>query len=107
MKCLERKCLNCGVNQFKLLPEEESNEGAPVQWSRYEYVGTRKFLPNEQEKKRITLVHKETTPKELFEYFRKLLEDYPLHSFMAKWLRGQLDKLREHLPVNHVICVHD
>ena len=107
MKCLERKCSNCGVNKFKLLPEEESNEGLQVQWSRYEYVGTGKFLPNGQEKKKITLVRKETAPKELFEYFRKLLEDYPLHSFMAKWQRDQLDKLLEHLPVNHVVCVHD
>lgn len=84
MKCLERKCSDCGVNKFKLLPEEESDEGL-TQWSRYEYVATGKLLQNGQEKKKIALVRKETSPNELFAYFKKLLEDYPLHSFMAKW----------------------
>ena len=45
-------------------------ERLPVQWSHYEYIGNGKFLPNRQEKKKITLVCKEIAPKELFEYFK-------------------------------------
>ncbi|XP_048583328.1 uncharacterized protein LOC125562972 [Nematostella vectensis] len=60
-----------------------------------------------QEKKKIALVPKETPPSEMFTYFKKLLEAYPLHSFMAKWQREQLDNLLEHLPLGHVVCIHD
>lgn len=48
-----------------------------------------------------------TEPRELFTYFKKLLEEYSNHSFMAKWQHDQLDKLMENLPVGNVVCVHD
>ncbi|XP_048578932.1 uncharacterized protein LOC125560703 [Nematostella vectensis] len=106
IECLERDCNRCSVEKIKLLPEESSNEGS-VCWSRYEYLPTGKFLANGQEKKKIALVPKETPPSEMFKYFKKLLEAYPLHSFMAKWQREQLDNLLEHLPLGHVVCIHD
>ena len=83
-----------------------SKEGS-VRWSRYEYVSTGKFLPDGQEKKKISLVQKETSPFQLFSYFTDLLKLYPSHSFMARWQREQLDNLLEHLPIAHVVCIHD
>ena len=106
IKCLERQCDLCGVNALPLLPEEMATEGS-VRWSRYEYVPTGKFLSNGQEKKKIALVQKETPPSELFKYFKELLATYPVHSFMARWQRDQLDNLLENLPFGHVVCVHD
>lgn len=106
MACLERKCGQCGVHLMELLPEEESNEGVVI-WRRYEYVSTGKFLANGQEKKKLALVTKETPPSQMFGYFKDLLKDYPLHSFMAKWKREQLDSLLEHLPLDHAVAIHD
>lgn len=106
IKCLERECESCGVETLQLLPEETSSEGS-VRWSRYDYVSTGKFLANGQEKKKIALVQKETSPSELFKYFKELLGSYPYHSFMARWQRDQLDNLLENLPLGHVVCVHD
>ena len=98
LKCLTRECSECGVSKFELLPEEFS-EGSTeeVTWKRYEYVGTGKFLSNGQEKKKIALVTKMTSPRELFQYFQDLLKHYPYHSFMAKWQREQMENLIEHL----------
>ena len=51
--CLKSECYSCGVDGFALLPEEMSNKGL-VHWYCYEYVSTRKFLHNGQEKKKIS-----------------------------------------------------
>ena len=104
--CLERECNSCGLDGFALLPEEMSKEGL-VRWSRYEYVSTGKFLPDGLEQKKISLVQKETSPFQLFSYFKDLLKLYPSHSFIARWQREQLHNLLEHLPIGHVVCIHD
>jgi len=104
IKCLERKCDSCGVSKL-VLPEENSD--GSVKWSKYEYIGEGKFLSNGQEKKKISLMPQETSPCELFSYFKKLLGEYSYHSFMAKWQRDQLDSLLENLPTDHAVCVHD
>ena len=52
IKCLERECSSCGIDGFKLLPEETCQEGS-VRWSCYEYVPTGKFFEDGQEKKKI------------------------------------------------------
>ncbi|EDO34354.1 predicted protein [Nematostella vectensis] len=94
-------------------PEKKAELSHPWQTAQqllallYEYLPTGKFLANGQEKKKIALVPKETPPSEMFTYFKKLLEAYPLHSFMAKRQREQLDNLLEHLPLGHVVCIHD
>lgn len=106
LACLERECEHCGVHLMKLLPEEESIEGTVI-WRRYDYVSTGKFLANGQEKKKLALVTKETPPSEMFGYFKNLMKDYPMHSFMAKWQRDQLDTLLEHLPIDHAVAIHD
>ena len=107
LKCLQRQCPDCGVSKFAFLPEELLKDGPATKWRRYNYIGTGKFLSNGQEKKKIALITKETPPHELFSYFSSLLEDYPYHSFMAKWQREQMDNLLEHLPLNEIACVHD
>lgn len=107
LKCLTRECSECGVSKFELLPEVSEGSMEEVTWKRYEYVGTGKFLSNGQEKKKIALVTKMTSPRELFQYFQDLLKHYPYHSFMAKWQREQMENLIEHLPSNEVVCVHD
>ena len=99
IKCLERECTECGVDNTEFLPEETSGE-VTVSWSRYEYVSTGKFLTNGQEKRKIALVQKEAPPSELFGYFKELLVEYPRHSFMARWQREQLDSLLNPPPPN-------
>ncbi|XP_031553522.1 uncharacterized protein LOC116290592 [Actinia tenebrosa] len=108
LKCLTRECKECGVNKFVVLPEELSESVQDeVTWKHYTYVGTSKFSSNGQEKKKVTLVIKKTPPKDLFQYFQGLLQEYPYHCFMARWQREQLENLMEHLPLNEVICIHD
>ena len=107
LKCLQRQCPYCGVSKFAFLPEELSKDGPATKWRRYNYIGTGKFQSNGQGKKKIALITKETPPHELFSYFSSLLQDYPYHSFMAKWQHEQMDNLLEHLPLNEIACVHD
>ena len=79
IKCLQRECDQYGVDLFTLRPEESADKGS-VHWSRYNYSQTGKFHANGQEKKKISLIQKETPPSELFKYFKKLLSVYPYHS---------------------------
>lgn len=65
IKCLERECSSCGIDGFKLPLEETCQEGS-VRWSCYEYVPTGKFFEDGQEKKKISLVQKDTSPFQLF-----------------------------------------
>ncbi|CAH3152644.1 unnamed protein product [Porites evermanni] len=34
----------------------------------------------------------------------ELIRKYHYHSFMARWLREQMDNVLEHLPLNEVVC---
>ena len=81
---VERECDNCGVEKFELHSSETSTKGI-VEWSRYEYIPTRKYLPDGQQKKKIAFVQKEMNPSQLFNYFKELLMAYPAHSFKAQW----------------------
>ena len=67
-------------------------------------MGTKKYLTNGLEMKKIALVTKQTKPKELFSYFQSLLQDYSYHFFMAKWQQNQMDSL---IAKDEVIYVHD
>ena len=64
-------------------------------------------IPDGKEKKKISLIQKDTPPVQLFSYFKELLKMYPGHSFMARWQCEQLDNLLDHLPLGHVVCVYD
>ena len=48
-----------------------------------------------------------TVPGEMFHYFTKLLETFPVHRFRARWQHEQLQNLLDNLPLGHVCCVHD
>ena len=48
-----------------------------------------------------------TASKELFDYWLQLLEQFPYHSFLAKWQQEQLDSLLENLLKDHAVCIHD
>lgn len=104
--CINRICDNCGTHLFRLLPEESSGSEL-VKWKCYDYVATGKLTSSGDQQKKIALVQQETAPKELFQYFIKLLEAYPLHQFIAVWQKNQLDDLLENLPLGHVVCIHD
>lgn len=106
LSCIDRSCEECGTHLFKLLPEEQSEEGT-TKWKRFDYVLTGKVTASGEPQKKIALVQRETCPKELFQYFFKLLEEYPYHQFMAIWQRKQLDELLENLPLGHVVSIHD
>ena len=58
-------------------------------------------------KKRLSIVSECTAPGKLIEYFLELLATYPFHQFMANWQREQFDSIKEFLPNDHVLCVHD
>ena len=88
IQCVVQKCDKCYLDNLKLLPEETITEGS-VRSLQYDYIPTGKYLVNGQEKKKIALVPKETA------------------LFTAKWRRDQLDNLLQHLPLGHVMCIHD
>lgn len=107
-QCLDRLCKKCGTDKVTLMKEEQNDdkdsEGNPIhscKWSRFEYIK----LPNSKTK--LMLITKATTPKEMFSYMLTRLESFPAHQFRANWQHLQYDTLREHLPPDHIIVVHD
>ncbi len=98
-KCLRRECQECGMKNFKLSSEEQSDVGTE-NWERFEYVevnGKRKQM----------LVKKQTSPHEMFNYFYKLVEEFPFHEFQVSWQSSQLRSLQKNLPKNHTLCIND
>lgn len=65
----------------------------------YEYVGTGKFLPKDRKIKNHSGDKKTATRQ----YFQELLRQDHYHSFMARWLREQMDNVLEHLPLSEVV----
>ncbi|KAL9976804.1 hypothetical protein ACROYT_G014138 [Oculina patagonica] len=57
--CMDRSCEECGTHLFKLLPEEQSEEGT-TKWKRFDYVLTGKVTASGEPQKKIALVQKET-----------------------------------------------
>ena len=106
--CLERKCDNCGTQKVSLMEEESKDEKDddghpmhPCKWTKFEYV---KLASG---KRKLMLVTKITTPKEMFSFMMSKLENFPAHQFRANWQRQQYDTLRASLPQDHIIAVHD
>ena len=67
--------------------------------------GPESFFQMDRKKKENYTCSQGNRTKRIFWIFQEALGG--LHLFMAKWQRDQLDKLLGHLPVNHVICMHD
>ena len=96
LKCVERRCDDCGVNKLHLLEDELSltTESPNVEWMRYEYV----FVPTKSgEKKRLCLVKVNTKPGEMFKYFLELISKFSAHVFRAKWQTEQLKSIKSNL----------
>ena len=62
---------------------------------------------NGRDKKRLTITTKETSPGEMFGYFKSLLKGFPSHQFRASWQHKQFKALMANLPLNHACCVRD
>ena len=58
-------------------------------------------------KKKICLVKKTTKPKQMFDYFLGIVGKFAGHRFRSNWQASQLQNLKQTLPENDVICVHD
>lgn len=106
MECLERRCEVCGVNSIERMPEEmDSNNTSPqVTWERFEYVNT---SVKGKTFRKLMLVKKCTALSELFSYMLHLLSTYAAHQFRSTWQNSQLKNLRNSLPQQDCICIHD
>ena len=106
--CLYRECPHCGVVNFETYHQEEDQSvNAPlVKWEKFEYVVCGKDT-NGKDKKRLRIVSKETSPGEMFKYFKSLLQGFPAHQFRASWQHQQFKELMGKLPLHHACCIHD
>ena len=107
-ECVNRECDRCGVNKLELLNEEKDvSHNAPlVTWQKFEYVPLDQTQDG-QEKKKLQLVKKKTTPGVMFDNLKSLLRDFSSHQFRASWQSKQMKDLIEHLPPEHVCCIYD
>ena len=106
LKCLQRNCENCGVNNLNLMEEEKvDNEQLPdVQWERYEYVNLKRGLKSIR---KLMPVKKTSKPCEMFSYILQILRSFPYHEFSASWQSEQLRSLLDNLHQNHCITIND
>ena len=75
-----------------------------ITWERYEYI---EIQSKNGTKKKLTLVKKKTPMPEMFDYFLKLLHDFPPHQFRATWQNEQLNPLKTELPEKNCLVIHD
>ena len=73
---------------------EEHSPG--VKWQAFQYI------TNDA-----TNAVKETSPGEIFNHLKSLLELFPAHQFRANWQHAQMTSLVENLPIDHFCSVHD
>ncbi|CAC5424453.1 unnamed protein product [Mytilus coruscus] len=100
--CLDRKCTECGVRLLDFSDQELSDhpEAPTVSWEKYEYITV-------QNKRKLTLVRKCSKPSEMFAHFKHVLDHFAGHQFRAYWQNAQLKSLKENLPQNNCIVIHD
>jgi len=105
LKCVQRKCENCGVITIQLSEQETATEDSPdVDWMRYEYVSVQ---TKNGTRKKLSLVKKRTQPGIMFRYFIEILSKFSGHVFRSKWQADQLKCIKSKLPQNEAICIHD
>ncbi|CAC5416246.1 unnamed protein product [Mytilus coruscus] len=103
-KCLKRNCSDCGVKILNFLPCE-LDTAEFVKWEKFENVSVN--VKGNKTIKKLMLVKKESQVGELFSYFRKLIETFPLHQHRATWQNEQFQNLVRNLPEKQCVCVHD
>ncbi|CAG2202023.1 unnamed protein product [Mytilus edulis] len=85
--------------------ELDTSELAPdIKWERYEYVNIK---TKGSSRRKLMLISKTTKPGEMFTYFKDILKTFPSHQFRANWQNKQFKMLKENLPQQHCIFVHD
>ena len=107
-KCINRECESCGVDKRDLMNEEKDvrPEAPLVSWQKFEYV-TIGQTQEGKEKRKLQLVRKETSPGAMFESLKMLLHEFSSHQFRASWQSKQMKDSIDHLPLEHVCCIHD
>ena len=107
-KCINRECESCGVDKLDLMNEEKDvrPEAPLVSWQKFEYV-TIGQTQEGKEKRKLQLVRKETSPGAMFESLKTLLHEFLSHQFRASWQSKQMKDSIDHLPLEHVCCIHD
>ncbi|CAC5405674.1 unnamed protein product [Mytilus coruscus] len=100
--CLDRKCTECGVRLLDFSDQELSDhpEAPTVSWEKCEYITV-------HNKRKLTLVRKCSKPYEMFAHFKHVLDHFAGHQFRAYWQNAQLKSLKENLPQNNCIVIHD
>ena len=106
--CLNRECKSCGVEKLDLLKEEEdvSLQAPTVSWQKFEYVAVG-HTQEGNERRKLQLVRKETSPGEMFNNLKKLLHEFASHQFRASWQSKQMKDCIDNLPPEHACCIHD
>ncbi|VDI00313.1 Hypothetical predicted protein [Mytilus galloprovincialis] len=107
LQCLKRNCSDCGVKILNFLPCEldVSDTAEFVKWEKFENVNVN--VKGNKTIKKLMLVKKESQVGELFSYFRKLIETFPVHQHRATWQNEQFQNLVRNLPEKQCVCVHD
>ncbi|KAH3853809.1 hypothetical protein DPMN_096344 [Dreissena polymorpha] len=82
--------------QDKNIPEPEKQ----ISRERYEYVN---IDVKGRTKRKLMLIKKKTAAREMFTYFRSQLEP----QFSANWQINQLNSLKQCLPENTCLVIHD
>ena len=79
LKCIERKCPDCGVNTYELLAEEkcDSQVNGSVKWSKYEYKECKTSKGGT--KKKLILSEKETSPAAMTDQLLQCIHSFAKH----------------------------
>ena len=108
--CLKREYSECGVQAVNFsiseLNDNSNNDSVTCKWSKYEYI-TLEGCENADgtPRKKLSMVSKETSPSELVNYLKQLLQSYPYHQFISCWQKSQFDSLKENLPIDkYFVC---
>ena len=104
--CFFGDCESCGVDILPMCPTEEDGlSPIYVAWKHYEMqsITTRKGL----QRKKLQLVYKDTTSRELIQYLKPKLQFFVRHSFVAKWEDEQFRTCLRTSPADTMVSVID
>ena len=92
---VKRECSECGAQAVNFsiseLNDNSYNDSVTCKWSKSEYI-TLESCENADgtPRKKLSIVSKETSPSELVNYLKQLLQGYPYHQFMSCWQKASL-----------------